>query len=1203
MAYDNDDGYSVMQAQLGLMGASRAMSPLGIPTPMPPMMPVRHPGEVARDMVQQTQTAAMQTMQSSAMINQGSGWGLGNFARQYQQNMAGIQAQQLNPWAAGAMGSMMGMGGYQPGMMPSPVQMTAPSMGIYRPPPPMPMSTIPPVPPMPIFPSPFQAHPTSPMFSTPFDRNQQLADYRGTQHTAMALAAPGVAGRLGADYMGSRMGAGLGAMMGARFGGLPGAAIGSTIGAIGGLLGTDHFLGRGVQNVVDDMNPLARMTRHSAQIRGMTSDFVVGGPNMSMTGRGLNPSASTHLARSLHDVAGQSGFQRETGGMFSSQDLMRITQVSGQQGLLDMAQRPDQIAGQVKNIAKALKSFMQIASEPDVTEALKQLGQMRNMGLSLGESMQAVQQAKGFARASGTSVRGVMEMGGLPGAMIFQQQGLSAGLGMQVGMGSLGMARQAVAGGSYTAQQLGMLGGTQGIAQRNMEMSASMLKQPLLAAAMTGYGAGGTFGLNADAMSSLARGQVGIQQMAGMGVNNLMDAVRKGGVGALASFQMEQSELQDQMGRALGPAGIKMMGFQQIMQTQKLLGLKGPGGAFAAAKAMGMTDDQARQNVLEMNSPEFFQNQQRQILMTRQDERAMARERRAATAPTLMDVGEQKFETVRAARGAMRNIGTGMGDLLEGMSNMLSSSPQEAAARRAGQTYRRTPRELLAQSPMEERLVSSMRYSDIMGAGGFATGAGRDTAIFHTPGGRGIGRSETVADIRDAFFGGNSDDLRQLRAAQGGLRGALGGGPMETVARVLTAGNVFDTGDVVREKGRDMQRGTEGTMRGLGADVTSRKGAMGRLTKTLGKDKANAARQAFERIIADKARSKARLVGQNEQLSGSDYDEALKAAAAAAGVDPKQLNLSDLQEVGIKGAKILAGAEGEGSFRGEEFTGEGGFRGRVNQLTEEQTQQGLKLLGDEGGVLSKFGLGGDATRREKAMAEMFGTDEDARVGMLASLQAAAGQDEGAARRLQQLQSEMDPGEFEELSERASNMLGRAGENKDMFARAGKRYGNAMSMSDMVKEAQEGQKSYLGRKAGLRAGKGLEAFADKSVLDKLSNDPIRDLMKTGGAGLKGGMKDLAEKYGKAGNQKARDAILDEATALALQTGAVSEGEAVGGPADAAADRKASLQQQTVGSTAADSAANFPNAVSTFSEASRALLYAAQRLGTADVATNE
>ncbi|MBA2706817.1 MAG: hypothetical protein H0U59_03315, partial [Gemmatimonadaceae bacterium] len=451
----NDD-FNVMQAQLGLTGGGGSMSPFGLQTPLPQPPQVRHPSEAARDAVQQSQAMAASTMQSSAMVNMaitggggGGGWGVGAFGQQFRQNMAGIQQQQLNPWAAGSMSAIMGQQGFSPGMMPSPMQMTNASMGIYRPAPPSPMGHIPPVPPMPMFPTPFTPQLSQSMFSSPHERNMMGAEYRGIQHTAFSQAVPGVLARMGVDAMGARTGAGLGAMMGARFGAM-GAGIGASVGALAGVLGTDHLMGRGVQGMVDEMNPFSRLTHQTAQVRGMSQSFMLGGPNLGVNGRGMGGAGSAHLARMLDNTAGSSGFQRETGGMFSTQDLMRITQQSGNQGLLDMAQRPEQIAGQVKNIAKALKSFMQLASEPDVTEAIKQLGQMRHMGLSLSESMGAAQNAKMFSRMAGTSVRGVMENGGLPGAMVFQQQGLSAGLGMNVGMGAMGMARQSVAAGTYT---------------------------------------------------------------------------------------------------------------------------------------------------------------------------------------------------------------------------------------------------------------------------------------------------------------------------------------------------------------------------------------------------------------------------------------------------------------------------------------------------------------------------------------------------------------------------------------------------------------------------------------------------------------------------------------------------------------------------------------------------------------------------------
>ena len=1215
---DNDS--NVMQAQLGLsMAGSMSGSPMGMPTPMPPPPPMKHPGDAARDAVQMTQTMAMNTMQSAQAVNfasmgtpgggfggggmgGGGGWGMGGFANQYRQNMVGIQQQQLNPWMAGSMASMMGSGGYQAGMMPSPIQMTQPAMGIYRPPPQMPMGQIPPVPQMPLFPTPFTPNMPSPMFSTPFDYNMQRGEMRGIQHTAAALSLPGVAARAGTAAIGGWAGAGLGAHMGARFG-AGGAAIGAAVGGFAGMMGAEHFAGAGVQGLVDQMNPFDRMARHTAQIRGMSQEFVVGGSGLSAGGRGLGLGASAHVGRQLNNLAADSGFQRQTGSQFSSQDLMKITQISGQQGLLDMAQNPEQIVSQVKNVSKALTAFMKLASEPDVTEALKQMGQMRQMGLTLGETMQAMQGAKSYSRMAGTSVQGIMQSG-LAGAMTFQQQGLSGGLGLNVGMGSMGMARQAVAGGTYTTQQLAMLGGTQGVAQNNMEMSAAMLKQPLMAAAMSGFGAGGTFGLNAGNMRALAGGGLGINQLATMGVNNMNAAVARGGVSAIGAFQMQQGELEDQMGRALGPEGIKMMGFQQIRSTRQFLGLKGPGGTFAAAKAMGMTDDQAKQSTLEMSSPEFFQNMQRQIHITRQEQRAEAREQRKADAPTILDKMSEKSDTVRGARGAFRNVGVGFDDMVEGVTSALSRSGEESAANRTGQTVVRQGRVLLAQNPLEARMVDKITMKEMRAAGVFNRDSqGRSDAIFRTGEGRGIGHSETLAAIRRDVFGGDSFDLQQMREAQGGLKGVFGGGKMETVARMLTLGTGFDNADQNDETRADIRRGSESTMRGLKASAGERAGAHGALAKGLGVDKKTAAKVSttFAKKLAAIAKEKANLIGGSTQLTDKDYQRAIQETAVehkGDGVDATKLsaNRSQLEKTSVQRARDRAGTAAD-AIRGTDIVDKASLLKSVEDAEQAQTDRGIRLMGDEGGVLSKYGIGGDASRREAMMQKIFTEDEDPRVGQLAVLKAAhAAGDEKATKALDAMEQQLSGSEKgQQILERAGKMQKAFGKDVDMAIRVGKS-GMAFNKDTFERE----RTGYLAEKTARQYRSGLSQIADKDLLAAAGSDDARDILRAAGGegkGLSGKAVALAKEYHAKGTSEERKAEIEEKLGdIAKGRGHAEESGVFGGLMDAAADKMSEFKSKMVGEEAAAASADFPDAVAQFAEASRSLERAADALGT-------
>lgn len=1197
---DYDDDLGVMQAQLGL-GARGSMSPLGIPTPMPQ---VRHPSDAARDAVMMTQSAAMQTMQTGSMINAamagGMGSGLSGFAAQYQANMANIRANQLSPFGAGMASSMMGMGGYMPGMMPSPIQMTPPNMGIYRPMAPPPMMTVPPIPPTPFIPGPLTPQLPPPMFTTNFERSQQLADVRSHQATALALSVPGAVGRLGVDAAGARIGGGLGALAGARLGGVPGAAIGGALGALGGFLGSERYLGQGVQDVIDDMNPIARMSRQAAQVRGLSRDFVVGGNALDPTGSGLNRTASVRLARQLHNLAGESGFQRETGGAFSTQDLMKITQLSGQQGLLEMAQSPEQITSQVKTISKALKAYMKLASEPDVTEAIRQLGQMRGMGLSLGESMLAVERAKTYGRMAGTSVQGIMQAGGLPGAMVFQQQGLSAGLGMQVGMGALGMARQAAVGGTFTPAQLSMLGGVSGVAQNNMEMAAAMLKQPMMAAAMSNYNPmSGGFQLNPNAVGGLARGQFGVQGMANMGVSNMIRAVNQGGIGGLAAFQMDQSDMQDQLGRALGPEGVKMMGMQQILNTRRFLGIRGRGGLFAAAKAMGFTDDQAKQSVQEMGSPEFMENMQRQIRITEQQQRAEERERAKATAPTFMQGVAEKYGRVRGTVQAFRTMGNVYDDVTEALTGSFARYGEEGAAEAVGQHIRRTDSRLLAQSPLETRMMSRLSHADLVASGAFDIKKDRDTSLFRI-GGRGYMHSDAAGQLRD-YLGGDDADLRAYRQAQGGLKGFLGGGALESTVRTTLFGGLgaFVSGEEVREQLPDIQRGAEATARGMNAAAGERRGARQRLEKALGAggaEKVVKLKASFERVMAKKARENYSMVG-SKALTGAAYDEGIKEAAAAAGISESELsklNPDDIKTLGVRGAKIMSGAEGAGAFQTAEALGEASYKGTMDALALAQTDQSKDMFG---------GLGSEG-QREKMAELLLSGDEDARVGTIAALMAAKGSSPVADAQLEAYMNKLESEgvDTDELETRASNLITRAGtENRDFLIAYGGKL-TASSVSDMEAESQKRQKSRLGRKEVLKLGKGLETFvADKSTLSSFTaGDPVEQLLKQDVSKIRGGkMQELAKKYQSAKGGE-RDAILEEASTLARSAGYASETEQVGGDIGESA-KGAQIKSQTLAEIGAEASKEFPDAVKSFAEASRALEKAANQLGNATALT--
>jgi hypothetical protein len=225
---------------------------------------------------------------------------------------------------------------------------------------------------------------------------------------------------------------------------------------------------------------------------------------------------------------------------FNIRDLTKLTAQAGQLGMLDMAQSGEQIAQTMKNLARNLQVFMRLAQEPDVTRAMQQMGQMRAMGLTIPETTLAMHNAYRFAQQAGTSVPNLMRQPGLPGAMTFQQLGMTAGAGMQVGMASAGMARQAVAAGAFTPGQLTMAGGVQGLGQSLTEAAGAALGVNFQTMAMLTRNAQGALTVDPRRLRGLTTGQYSLQQQAEMGADNVS---RLGGTRAITEMHTRINEI------------------------------------------------------------------------------------------------------------------------------------------------------------------------------------------------------------------------------------------------------------------------------------------------------------------------------------------------------------------------------------------------------------------------------------------------------------------------------------------------------------------------------------------------------------------------------------------------------------------------------------------------------------------------------------
>lgn len=1020
-----DDSPNSMQAQLGLVSQGGSFNPLGIATPAPPPPPmVRHPGDVSADIVRQTQTAMATTLQTTSAMRMGGMGGMaygggnglgavGAFAQQYTQNMGSIGSQHINPFSAQMMGMMGGMGGFSPGALPNPAMMTTPGMGIYRPFSPMASPTVSPFPQMPIFPTPFTPMPPPAMFQTPMELSHNISVQAGQRRTAAMFAMPGVAARAGTDMGFGFAGAGLGASLGARFGPM-GALIGGGIGAAAGVFGSEHFgFGGTAQHTADGLNPFRTLALRGQQMLGASQNFVSGGPDLNpMTGRGLSSQGSTHLARLLEDTAFSSRFRRDTGTNMSAQDLTRITNVAGQQGMLNDTQSVEQIHDRVKTIAKSLVSFMKIANEPNVVEALKSMGRMRQMGLSVSETMDAALDARMFARMAGTSHKGIMEMGGMPGAMLFQQQGLSAGLGMRVGMGAIGMANAAVTGGAFSPQRLAMLGGVQGVAQHEMESSAAFLRMPMMAAAMSTMGRGGEFGVNGGAIAALRGGHVNIGQMAGTGATNILNAVRQQGVGAIGLMQVQETELQDRMGRLLGPQGLQSAKMGQVMQTMGMMGLdKNPGGFATAALSMGFTNDQVKTMMSQASGPGYFRNVQAQNQIQQMDVRGLAQSERDRNRPNLFS----NF-TRNGSGDVSRVLGdsyAGLRNFGESVTNFFATDEQERQARKHGQTVLRTDRSLLATSDEEMREMFAMSGSDASAATGRTNelrGRG-DNAPSDRNRRRGFSRFNlgSTNDL-DRIMGGDFDTRLERARRRGGFSAAFGAAGVHAEGALNVLGAV-GTGllqpglEALGFKARDLQEEGEADDRQQEransafkeAQNYEDRGAFSKQLGNLGKKTGLGAEGVagmvakINRGLVTSARQDRNLLLTNKQFGAEQYDRANQLTGGEFG----KLS-SDQQQSVLALSAVGVGAE-SGNQEATAARGNVGSKTqleRVDRAKQDIVQLSNVLFGQENKGFDLFG--GTQKRRNDLMDKIYGKGRTGKGALLLALKARAESDPEAA---------------------------------------------------------------------------------------------------------------------------------------------------------------------------------------------------------------
>lgn len=357
--------------------------------------------------------------------------------------------------------------------------------------------------------------------------------------------AAGIGGGFAGAAAGSSAGAAAGAGIGAFFGGIgavPGAAIGGVLGGIAGGFG-GSYLGEAL------FNPFIAQRERALQLQNSSLMHVRTGSDLSASGLGLSSHAAMGLERNLMNIADGRQFKRDTQNMFNRQDMMKMTNISAQVGLLDSTQSVDQISKEMGKIGRALSVFMKVVEEPDVQEALKMMGKMRTLGMSIPETNMAAANARTFARMAGTTVQGVMAQG-MQGAGLFQQYGMTGATGFNAGMAGAGMAGILATG--MDPRQLALQGGAGGMAQTLTSAAAKASQFDAILPGLAKMDKSGHLVIDQKSVLDFAKGnrnanelvQHSAQRLSAMGPKGFMEA-----------YQRDRGDLQDQLMRSLGGRG------------------------------------------------------------------------------------------------------------------------------------------------------------------------------------------------------------------------------------------------------------------------------------------------------------------------------------------------------------------------------------------------------------------------------------------------------------------------------------------------------------------------------------------------------------------------------------------------------------------------------------------------------------------------
>ena len=442
-----------------------------------------------------------------------------------------------------------------------------------------------------------------------------------------ARAAGTTMGRIGGAIAGGVAGIAGGGL------GIAGAATGEFFGGLGGSLlqsipGIGHAM-RGYQKMA--WGGAMEQEAGANQMRqGTFGRISMGAQDMGLGGRGLSATASQRLVQELGTG---------TKGEFNRQDLTNITSAAADSGFLDAAENVGQIAKVVKSLAGMMGEMAKLTGDPDFRSNIRELANLRNMGLAPEQALSTLRNMNVYGRMAGG--KGVAQQGAQMGAGMFQQMGLTPGLGMEMGGGAAGMANLAM--GGFTPIQRGILGGKGGV-QKQLTGAMAMFMGETAKLALpyaVERGPDGQLRINQERLEEARSGKIPPQELTAKGAANMASM----GVQSMTDLMINHPELQTEMGQDLGAVGA----FTMMANLTKNLQKMNPQMTTQMAAVTAMRGNVNQGKVLSsmMQNPELISRMRAQI---KEEKRQVIKQSAAdsAAAAEAADDNEEFWGGVRA---------------------------------------------------------------------------------------------------------------------------------------------------------------------------------------------------------------------------------------------------------------------------------------------------------------------------------------------------------------------------------------------------------------------------------------------------------------------------------------------------------------------------------------------------------------------------